>query len=75
MFTVLPLRGQQKPLVRLLTFESEIKLRTSLVSQQLRLGVPTAGGLGGIPGQGIRVHVPQVRVHPAMKIEDPACCS
>ena len=72
MFTVLPLRGQQKPLVRSLTFEPEIRLRTSLVSQRLRLGAPTAGGLGGISGQGTRAHMPQVRVHSAVKIEDPA---
>ena len=73
-FTMLPLRGQQKPLVRSLAFESEIKLRTSLVSQWLRLGAPTDGGLGYI-SQRARAHILQLRVHSAMKIEGPTCCS
>ena len=35
---------------------------TSLVVQWLRLRAPNAGGLGSIPGQGARSHVPQLRV-------------
>ena len=35
---------------------------TSLVVQWLRLCAPSAGGLGLIPGQGIRAHMPQLRV-------------
>ena len=31
--------------------------------QWLRLGTPNAGGLGSIPGQGTRSHMPQLRVH------------
>ena len=34
---------------------------TSLVVQQLRLCTPNAGGLGVIPGQGTRPHIPQLR--------------
>ena len=36
---------------------------TSLVVQWLRLQAPNAGGLGLIPGQGTRSHMPQLRVH------------
>ena len=36
--------------------------RTSLVLQWLRLWAPNAGGLGSIPGQRTRSHVPQLRV-------------
>ena len=43
-------------------------LRTSLVVQGLRLHVPNAGGLGSIPGQGIRSHM-----HATTK--DPTCCN
>ena len=32
-----------------------------LVVQWLRLQVPSAGGLGSIPGQGTRFHMPQLR--------------
>ena len=39
------------------------KDRDSLVVQRLRLCVPNAGGLGSIPGQGTRSHMPQLRVH------------
>ena len=35
---------------------------TSLVVQWLRLHTPNTGGLGSIPGQGTRSHVPQLRV-------------
>ena len=54
--------------------------------QWLRLHAPNAGGLGSIPGQGTRSHMPQVRVRmpqlrvcmPQLKIphattKDPAC--
>ena len=34
---------------------------TSLVIQWLRLCAPDAGGLGLIPGQGTRSHIPQLR--------------
>ena len=37
-------------------------LRTSLVVQWLRLHAPNAGGLGSIPGQGTRSHMPQQRI-------------
>ena len=33
---------------------------TSLVVQWLRLGAPNSGGLGSIPGQGTRSHMPQL---------------
>ena len=35
---------------------------TSLVVQWLRLSIPNARGLGSIPGQGTRSHLPQLRV-------------
>ena len=35
---------------------------TSLVVQWLRLHTPNAGGLGSIPGQGTRAHMPQLSV-------------
>ena len=34
---------------------------TSLVAHWLRLHIPNAGGLGSIPGQGTRSHMPQGR--------------
>ena len=34
---------------------------TSLVVQELRLHVPSAGGLGLIPGQGTKPQIPQLR--------------
>ncbi|TEA36653.1 hypothetical protein DBR06_SOUSAS310034, partial [Sousa chinensis] len=34
----------------------------SLVAQWLRLHAPNAGGPGSISGQGIRSHMPQLRV-------------
>ena len=41
----------------------------SLVGQWLRLCAPNAGGLGSIPGQGTRSHMPQLRVYtPQLKI-------
>ena len=55
--------------------------RTSLVVQWARLHAPNAGGLGLIPGQGTRSHMPQLRVHmlqlkilyASTKMEDTAC--
>ena len=59
--------------------------RTSLLVQWLRLYTSNVGGrgwgLGSIPGQGSRSHMPQLRVHmpqlkilhAATKIEDPMC--
>ena len=34
---------------------------TSLVVQWLRHRTPSAGGLGSIPGQGTRLHMPQLK--------------
>ena len=35
---------------------------------------PNAEGLGSIPGQGTRSHMPQLKItHAAMKIKDPEC--
>ena len=47
-------------------FKEVIKLKrairgTSLVDQWLRLRTLNAGGLGSIPGQGTRSHMPQLR--------------
>ena len=36
---------------------------TSLVVQWLKRHAPNAGHLGSIPGQGTRLHTPQLRVH------------
>ena len=36
---------------------------TSLVVQWLRLHAPNAEGPGSTPGQGIRIHILQLRVH------------
>ena len=51
-------------------------LGTSLVIQWLRPHAPNAGGLGSIPGQGTRSHMPQVLVkcsHAATK--ETMCCN
>ncbi|TEA24312.1 hypothetical protein DBR06_SOUSAS4410010, partial [Sousa chinensis] len=45
---------------------------TSLVVQWLRLHTPSEGGLGSIPSQGTRSHMPQIRVH-MPQLEDLAC--
>ena len=46
----------------------------SALVQWLRLHTPSAGGLGSIPGQGTRSHMPQLKtLHAATKTEDPAC--
>ena len=56
-------------------------LGTSLVVQWLRLRTPNAGGLGSIPGQGTRSHMPQLKsLHattkdPTCLNKDPACCN
>ena len=34
---------------------------TSLVVQWLRIHNPNAGGLGSIPGQGIKAHIPRLK--------------
>ena len=55
--------------------------RTSLVVQWTRLHAPNAGGLGLIPGQGTKSHVPQLRVdilqlkilNASRKMGDTAC--
>ena len=44
---------------------------TSLVVQWLRLHAPNAGGLGLIPGQETRFHMPQLK-YPVRGNEDPA---
>ena len=36
-------------------------LKTQMMVQWLRLCTPSAGGLGSIPGQGTRSHMPQLR--------------
>ena len=47
---------------------------TWLVVQWLKFHIPNAGGLGLIPGQGIRSHMPQLKIlHAATKISDPIC--
>ena len=42
--------------------KKELNLRTFLVVQWLKLYAPKAGGLGSIPGQGIKFHTPQLKV-------------
>ena len=45
-------------------------LGTSLVVQRLRLRAPNVGGLGSIPGQGIRSHMQQLKIpHAATKTQ------
>ena len=39
-----------------------IKTVNSLVVQWLRLCAPSVGGLGSIPGQGTRSHMPQLKI-------------
>ena len=55
------------------TLLSEGAIVTSLVVQWLRLCAPNAGGLGSIPGERTRSHVPQLRV--CMLNEDSPCCN
>ena len=51
------------------------KLNNNLVVQWLRLHTPSTGGLGLIPGQGTRSHVPQLKIpHAATKIKDQRSC-
>ena len=48
--------------------ELDVSFGTSLVVQWLKLHSPNAGGPGSIPGQGIRSHMPQLRIlHVAAK--------
>ena len=43
---------------------------------RLRLDAPNAGDPDSIPGQGIRSHMPQLKIpHAARKIKDPRCCN
>ena len=50
------------------SWTQENGLWASLMVQWLRLGVPNAGGMGLIPGQGTRSHMPQLRIpHAATK--------
>ena len=44
--------------------------RTYLVVQWLRLHTPNAGGLGSIPGQGTRSHMPQLSPDTAIHIKN-----
>ena len=44
-----------------LTFFESWELGPSLVVQRLRLHAPNVGGLGSVPGQGTRSHIPQLR--------------
>ena len=38
--------------------------------------LPNAGGLGLIPGQGSRCHMPQQKIlHATVKTKDPTCCN
>ena len=40
--------------------------------QQLRVHTPNTEGLGSIPGQGTRPHMPQLKIpHATVKMEDP----
>ena len=61
---------------------TKLRMVSSLVIQGLRLCTDNAGGLGSIPGQGTRSHMPQLWVcmlqlkilHAAMKIKY-GCCN
>ena len=44
------------------TEKLEYSVGTSLVTQWLRLQAANAGGLGSIPGQEARSHVPQLKI-------------
>ena len=48
---------------RITVCHQHILTGTSLAVQWLRLRTPNAGGLGPIPGQGTRSHMPQPRTH------------
>ena len=41
--------------------QRKVSIRTSLVVQWLKLHIPNAAGLGLIPGQGTRLHMPLLR--------------
>ena len=47
---------------------------TSLGVQWLRLHTPNAGGLGLIPGQGTRSHMPQLKIPNALRKIDNSKC-
>ena len=60
--------------LRSTTKDKRLSLRTSLVGQWLRLCTPNAGGLGPIPGWGIRSHMPQLTVS-MLQLKDLVCHS
>ena len=63
--------GVQGQVERFSARAKEHRLGTPLLVQGLRLCAPNAGGLGLIPGQGNRSHMPQLRVPtPQLKILD-----
>ena len=47
---------------QIINHEKKMLSGTSLVVQGLRLHISSARGLGSIPGQGTRSHMPQLRV-------------
>ena len=53
----------------------EMRFETSLAIQWLRLRAPSAEGLGSMPGQGTRAHVPAATEssRAATMTEDPKC--
>ena len=61
-------------------FMSRTHIGTGLVVQWLRFCTPNTGGLGLIPGQGTRSHMPQLRVlmlqlkTKTKTKKDPECC-
>ena len=56
------IKTKTRPLCHYIWTQSKI-IGTSPVVQSLRLWDSNAGGLGSVPGQGTRSHMPQVRVH------------
>ena len=51
-------------------------LGTFLVVQWLRFHILSAGGLGSIPCQGTRSHMPELKIlHAERKVEDPTRCN
>ena len=51
-----------------------IQLGASLMVQWLRFHAPNAGGLGSIPGQGTRSHMPRLRVPVKEKVKVAQSC-
>ena len=53
-----------------LDIKKQSRMGTPLVAQWLRLLTSNAGGLGLVPGQGTRSHVPQLKIpHVAIKTQ------